>query len=80
MQKNDVSKHESLEAILSSDMHFAVSMDGNVISVDINLGSTDDLDKFAYMFAKVLANHRDLAEAIYSAADYTLELQDRKEY
>jgi len=55
-------------------------MDGNVINVDINLASTEDLDKFAYMFAKVLANHRDLAEAIYGAAAYTLELQDRKEY
>lgn len=80
MEKTDVSKKESLETILASDMHFAVAMDGNVINVDINLESTDDLDKFAYMFAKVLANHPDLAEAIYGAAAYSLELQDREEY
>lgn len=80
MEKTNVSKSESLETILNSDMHFAVSMDGNVINVDINLASTEDLDKFAYMFAKVLANHPNLAEAIYGAAAYTLELQDRKEY
>lgn len=80
MQKTRVSKNESLETILNSDMHFAVSMDGNVISVDISLESNDDLDKFAYMFAKVLSNHPDLAEAIYGAAAYSLELQDRKEY
>ena len=80
MEKTDVSKKESLETILDSDMHFAVAMDGNVINVDINLESTDDIDKFAYMFAKVLANHPDLAEAIYGAAAYALELQDREEY
>ena len=80
MEKTDVSKKESLETILNSDMHFAVAMDGNVINVDINLESTDDIDKFAYMFAKVLANHPDLAEAICGAAAYALELQDREEY
>ena len=74
MKKTDVSKKESLETILASDMHFAVAMDGNVINVDINLETTDDLDKFAYMFAKVLA------EAVYGAAAYALELQDREEY
>lgn len=80
MEKTDVSKKESLDTILNSDMHFAVAMDGNAINVDINLESTDDLDKFAYMFAKVLANHPDLAESIYGAAAYALDLQDRKEY
>ena len=80
MEKTDVSKKESLETILNSDMHFAVAMDGNVINVDINLETTDDIDKFAYMFAKVLANHLELAEAIYGAAAYALELQDREEY
>ena len=80
MKKTDVSKKESLETILNSDMHFAVSMDGNVINVDVNLETTDNLDKFAYMFAKVLSNHPDLAEAIYGASAYALELQDREEY
>lgn len=74
MEKTDVSKNELLETILNSDMHFAVSMDENVINTDINLESTDDLDKFAYMFANVLADHPDLAEAIYGAAAYTSEL------
>ena len=80
MEKTYVSKKESLETILNSDMHLAVAMDGNVINVDINLETTDDLDKFAYMFAKVLADHPDLAEAIYGSAAYALELQDREEY